>query len=1336
MNIRLLSLLAAFLFYQQCFAQVVINEISSRGNVLDENGETSDWIEIYNAGTSAVNLWNYGLTDDATNLFLWKFPNLELGAGEYFLVLADGEGTINSTNHYETAIFNDDSWKYFVGSSEPSASWKNSSFDDTGWSSGSGSIGYGDVDDATVISATTSVYLRKKFTVDDTAVISNALIHVDYDDAFVAYINGVEVARSTNIAGTPPLYSDVALTDHEAVLYSGGLPESFTIDESVLNSILTEGENVLCLQVHNTSYFSSDLTSNAWLTLGIQTSDVYYDTPPYWFATTSVYNHTNFSLSTDGETIYLSDAAGVILDQKNYGYLETYFSLGRKPDGADTWCITNETTPANSNNASACVDGQEPEPVFDLSPGFYSGSQTITISTTSPTAQIHYTLDGSLVRETSPVYSSPITIDTTCVVSAKCFSTSGKLPSKLIKNTYLLDEPSTTLPVISISADPGSFFSTDSGIYVYGPEDWDTWYPYYGANFWEPWERLAHISYFDETGANQFSKEMYIEIHGGWSRAEAQRSFRIDFKNKLDGDLNYQMFPDDKPEVTKLNNFNLRNSGQHVGATRLQDAFIARVMNKTHIDYEAYQPCIVYINGEYWGLYEIREKADEHFVESNYGINSDNVDMRNGWQVTAGSDTAFANVYNWVMANNPLDADFYNGFAQRVDVENYIDYFIAEIYFQNVDWGGAYWGLNNIKLWQENSAEGKIRHIMYDMDGALGWFGDNVYTNYINVARYPGSPNFSSEVFDRVLYNTEFRNYFINRFADLINTIFQMENVEEIEETMEDEIEDEMYRQVERWSLPYSYAYWKSTLNDMLNYLENRIEPARDNIVDAFSLPASRDVELEVYPPGAGHIKISTIYPGPLPWEGVYFDDVPVSITAIPNPGYTFSAWDANSILPSGSADESITVTLTSSETFTAEFTGSAVEPDIIITELNYNSEGSVNAGDWVELYNNDTIAFNLSGWKLFDENENQYFEIPAGTILEPGNYLVVAQDPAAFGLVYPTITNTTGGFLFSFSNSGDKIILRDLNNTDVIHFSYLDSLDWPEGADGTGRTLELLDYDYDLNNPVNWFDGCMFGSPGAPYSDCLQEIVFGEINYNSSDVADAGDWVELLNTSSSALDISGWKFADDKDTLLYYFPAGSNLDAGERLVLANNFDALTERHPTLTNYTGPFNFGLDGNGEELRLIDAAGKIQFSVIYNDKEPWPTEADGGGKTLELLNVSGKMNEAANWFAGCPEGSPALAYNPDCTNEVADILTADFQVYPNPATTEFFIQLHVAEALLHETKIFFTDASGKELFTIENPESNLLHISRKQMAAGMYFVKVVSGEESITKKIILH
>lgn len=133
------------------------------------------------------------------------------------------------------------------------------------------------------------------------------------------------------------------------------------------------------------------------------------------------------------------------------------------------------------------------------------------------------------------------------------------------------------------------------------------------------------------------------------------------------------------------------------------------------------------------------------------------------------------------------------------------------------------------------------------------------------------------------------------------------------------------------------------------------------------------------------------------------------------------------------------------------------------------------------------------------------------------------------------------------------------------------------KGADGTGRTLELIIPGIDPNSPSSWFDGCLRGSPGTYYTPCENDIVFGEINYHSSAASDAGDWIELWNTTSNDIDISGWKFVDDKDTLLYTFSSGTILNANERYVVANDITKLVSRHTSITNFTGPFQFGLDG---------------------------------------------------------------------------------------------------------------------------------------------------------------
>lgn len=186
-------------------------------------------------------------------------------------------------NHWETAIYNSHTWHYHTGS-EPSPTWMLPSFDASVWPEAQGGLGYGDDDDNTIINATTAVYLRKEFYLVDTSAIKYAILHADYDDAFVAYLNGVEIARNNiGTVGIPPSYVTLANTYKEALLYNGELPEAYPLDLVKLRSLLKDGYNTLAVQVHNHTATSSDLSSNFFLSLGISNKSKNYNETPSWF---------------------------------------------------------------------------------------------------------------------------------------------------------------------------------------------------------------------------------------------------------------------------------------------------------------------------------------------------------------------------------------------------------------------------------------------------------------------------------------------------------------------------------------------------------------------------------------------------------------------------------------------------------------------------------------------------------------------------------------------------------------------------------------------------------------------------------------------------------------------------------------------------------------------------------------------------------------------------------------------------------------------------------------------------------------------------------------------
>lgn len=206
--------------------------------------------------------------------------------------------SLSAQDHWETAIFAYDEWKYIVPNSEPETGWNTISFYDDDWDLGQGGFGYADGDDGTIINPTISVYFRRIFTITDLSKLSSAVLSADYDDGFIAYLNGHEIGRSYNLSepGTFVGFDQTTSFDHEASLYSGGLPESILLDSLFLDSLLVNGDNVLAIQVHNVGISSSDLSGNFYLTFGISDDSQFYSSPPSWFQEPVTFNESNLPL--------------------------------------------------------------------------------------------------------------------------------------------------------------------------------------------------------------------------------------------------------------------------------------------------------------------------------------------------------------------------------------------------------------------------------------------------------------------------------------------------------------------------------------------------------------------------------------------------------------------------------------------------------------------------------------------------------------------------------------------------------------------------------------------------------------------------------------------------------------------------------------------------------------------------------------------------------------------------------------------------------------------------------------------------------------------------------
>ena len=802
--------------------------------------------------------------------------------------------------------------------------------------------------------------LRKEFQIADIDDITHLLFHADYDDGFIAYLNGVEIMRSNNFANFSPSYNEFTSVEHEAVLYTGGIPEHQLFKPEEVHELLTNGTNLLAIRVHNASASSSDMSSNFFLSAGISSTNYNYQTLPSWIIPPLVLPHADFKLS-HGETISISDSNENVIDSVFIPFDITHtISKGRIPDGVGNWCYFNTPSPNLSNDQNTCFSGIVTSPVLDLPSGWYQAPNQVNVST-SANATSYYTTNGDVPGVNDNVVNGPIYIYSTTVLSVRSFNPNGQmLPSAIVDRTYVIDEENHNLPVVSIITDEDNLWDWNSGIYVSGPNA-TTNYPYFGSNFWQPWSRKSRMEFFDASRVKQFEAQFDLEIHGGWSRAEPQKSFRIDAKSIYTGDIEYALI-ERKPAITQYNNFNIRNGGQHGASDRIQDAVISRLGENTHIDRMGYQPCIVYLNGAYWGLYGIREKIDEHYVESNHGISSKDIDLLNWDGALAGSADHFAQSYSMIQNTVLSDPNFVDVLSTRFDIDNYIDYFIFQTYIQNMDWLGIAWGLNNIKLWRPDTAGGKWRYVLYDTDAAWGHFGQNIYQNYLALARNPSSPNAHSAIFNRALNNNAFKCRFTNRYDDLINTTFQPNNVNIIVNELKASIQLAIPDHIATWNNqmgPYSYTGWEYDVNDIKLYNSARISTARQHINESLSLQGQKQVSLDALPESSGHVQMNSILPS-LPWSGIYHGGCPVTAKAIPGNGFTFSHWYSTAPAYNNLNIDSIEIALASNTTLIAHFDTCKNVIDVDILPENKNLRASISddlSGVSYEWFLNGTVV-------------------------------------------------------------------------------------------------------------------------------------------------------------------------------------------------------------------------------------------------------------------------------------------------------------------------------------------------------------------------------------------
>ncbi len=1080
-------------------AQLIINELSASNSstIFDEDGDSPDWIELKNISDQAIQLSDYFISDNPEQLNKYALPSFELQPGDFILLFASDKDRAGGVVYWETIIQENDDTRYLLPQSAVSTQWTMPNFIDNSWETGSFGIGYGDNDDVTEIeNGSISVYTRTSFALDDTSKVKDIKFNIDFDDAYIAFLNGVEISRE-NITGANPVpYNQGADNFTEPKLVNGGeLPQ---IDLLNYTGVLIEGENVLAIQLHNFNQESSDLTLIPFFSIGLieqpqngrgaadatRLQDVQFDYP-----------HTNFKLSSEGETVVLSTAEGTIIDEITYPPHAADESFGRTM-GSSEYVYFTEPTPGTENETQGYTSRSE-APELTIAGGFYSQTVQVNIIDAAAASSTFYTLDGSVPTESSPHFGDgAIELSATSTLKVRTIE-AASVPSNVVVETYFINEHH-DLPVVSVSTHPDNLWSDENGIYVIGTNGIPAWgmYDNGGANWNQDWEIPIHLELFETDGSKAFGVGAGAKIGGAWSRNNPAKSLKIYFRSEYGTNaLEYKMF--ENKEIDSFQSIVLRNSGNDFtsqGHSMFRDGLMTTLVQNTQNDIQAFRPAVLYLNGEYWGIHNIREKINEHFIESNSSARADNIDLLQGggerdfpnsFGATHGTVEHYDKMISFIVSSNLNDPELFAQVEELIDLDNYIDYMVAQIYYANTDWPG-----NNVKIWRSRQEAAKWRWILYDTDFGFNLtYGGQVWHNTIDFALEPNGPGWPNPPWSTVLFrelveSEKFREMFVNRLADMLNTNFKSNYVEQVIDSLAGLIASEIPRHMANQTRSGNWGGTVSGWNDQIRilkdfanqrpgYIEGFIRQPLNN-GGKFGFGTMRSVRVSVSDLNHGYVRVNRVEIDRKHWTGNYFSGTKIPITAIARPGYRFTGWSGDI------QSQSKTIEVGAGVELVANFEASQEGQALVINEIMYHSNDANNSEDWVEIYNPGSSSINLSGFVLKDDDDAHSFIFPAESSIEPESFLVVAKELAKFEAVYPSVDNVIGDIGFGLSGNSDQVRLYNADGLLLDSLTYDDEAPWPVAADGQGYSLELINEESDNALATNWRASThLLGSPG-----------------------------------------------------------------------------------------------------------------------------------------------------------------------------------------------------------------------------------------------------------------
>lgn len=773
---------------------IVLNEYVTRnGSIPDIYGDLSDWLEIYNPGPETVILDGFTLSDNPQRPDKWQFPAVSISPDEYLVVWLSGrENTYDpedpATLHASFALGRDDE---YILMHDPRG----------------------------------NVVLQQRIEYLPSGV-SHGRDPQDRE-------KWLYYPRPTpGLANTSAGYENL---DDATTLFSRGIwiNEVSTIDNERARG--NTRQNPDWIELYNGSDEAIDLN-------GFGLSD--RRSEPYRLLIGEktiqpgehlVFRPENFGLGAAGETIWLTDAEGFHIDWFTTGMIPNGASSGRNSDlnrHVDSRYFFLQPTPGEPNSTPSFSGYCLPPQIIARDPAsgrladnlYFADSLEIQLLSSQPDVIIRYTLDGSIPQDSSPVYERPLTITADTVINCRA-EKSGLLSSQAAGRTFL-NGTVHDLPVMSIQIPAADFYDPSRGIYT---------------NFTAEIEHQANFQFYETDGTPGINFTGGLALHGSYSRREAQKSLQISLRAMYgQSRINYPFFADNP--VSSHQRLVLRTSGQDWKITKLRDAYMMKVVKGfTAMDYMDSRPCVVYVNGEYFGLYNIREKISKHYLATHRGVDAENLDIIKGNRIVLRGDmNDYDDLMRYVRNNDLRDPEAYAHVMSRINAESLMDFLIIQSFYTNRDSG-------NIKFWRERTPDGIWHWILYDLDWGLfpdTYRQNNLKFDLLDPAGHGHAKIFHTTLQVKLMQNPDFRQAFIERYAWYLNEVFTTERMLTILDDMTEVISSEMPRQIERWGAPASVERWQTNVATLRRIVGEKRELALQNLQATFNLSQEEMREL------------------------------------------------------------------------------------------------------------------------------------------------------------------------------------------------------------------------------------------------------------------------------------------------------------------------------------------------------------------------------------------------------------------------------------------------------------------------------------------------------------